>query len=114
MDPVIAWPPIVWLSRLLAFLLLGGVTAIVILLLIRLARRETWSAIVSGELPRLKTMKLLGQEFETSIEMDARRDEQLASLERQVQNLATVLAAVINMEVPIAKFDPEAGHDADG
>lgn len=91
LDPVLAWPPILWLSRLLAFLVLGGVTVIVILLLVRLARPTTMSAIVSGELPRLKTMRLLGQEFETSVEMDSIRDEQLAVLERRIDNLSALV-----------------------
>lgn len=98
LDPVLAWPPIVWLSRILAGLGLAGATLLLGLLVGRLLRPTTIKAIFSGKLPRPKSLtawghkvEFLEQEVDAGTELDTRRDEQINALEQRVRKIVQLL-----------------------
>lgn len=94
METILAWPPILWVSRALVLLVLSGAFVLVSGLLIRLLRPANLRGLVAGDVP-LRGLRgkltLLGQEFEADVDLDSRRVEQLAALERRLGNLIDVV-----------------------
>lgn len=95
MEVILEWPPVLWLVRAIAVLVLAGVFVLAAALLLRIMRPPIFWTLVTGDLPirSIKSkLKIFGQEFEANIHLDSQRDKRLVALERRLVNLLDLIA----------------------